>query len=86
MEMYLRAFINGKQNNWSKLLPIAKFTYNNAKNTSTSHTLFKFNYSYYSIVLFKKDVNFCLKSCSTNKLVENQRELIEVCYQNLLHV
>ena len=35
MEAYLRAFFNYKQNDWAKLLLMAEFTYNNAKNTST---------------------------------------------------
>jgi hypothetical protein len=28
IEVYLRNFINGRQNNWSELLPIAEFTHN----------------------------------------------------------
>ncbi len=38
IKAYFRAFVSEKQNNWAKLLPIAKFTYNNAKNTSIVHT------------------------------------------------
>ena len=43
MEAYLRAFVNLEQNDWACLLPIAEFTYNNAKNASTGHTLFELN-------------------------------------------
>ncbi len=65
---------------------MAGFAYNNAKNTSTNHTLFKLNCNYYSRVLFKKDVDLYLKSHSANKLVEELRKLMEVYYQNLFHV
>ncbi len=43
MEPYLQGFVNFKQNDWVKLLPIAKFAYNNAKNASTGHTPFELN-------------------------------------------
>ena len=57
---------------------MAKFAYNNAKNVNTSHTLFKLNYGYYHRILFEKDVNFYLRSCSTDKLAKKLRELIKV--------
>ncbi len=85
MEAYLRAFVNGEQDDWARLLPMAEFAYNNAKNTSTGHTPFKLNYSYHPRVSFEEDVNPRSRSCSTNELVEILRELIEVCCQNLLH-
>lgn len=42
------AFNNFKQNDQARFLPIAKQTYNNAKNITNSHTSFKLNYSYYT--------------------------------------
>ena len=65
---------------------MAEFAYNNTKNANTNYTPFKHNYSYYPKVFFEKDINFYLKSCSTNKLAEELKKLIEICYQNLLHV
>ena len=44
MEIYLQAFVNLKQNDWAKLLPMAKFASNNANNASTSYTPFDLNY------------------------------------------
>ena len=85
MEAYLRVFINWKQDNLVKLLSIPEFAYKNTKNTSTGHTLFEHNCSYYSKVFFKEDVDPCLRSCSTNKLAEKLKKLIEVYCQNLLH-
>ena len=43
MEAYLQAFVNFEQNNWARLLLIAEFAYNNAKNASTSFTPFELN-------------------------------------------
>ena len=64
---------------------MAEFAYNNIKNASIGHTLFEYNYDYHPKVLFKEDVDPCLKSCSTDKLDEKLRELIEVCCQNLFY-
>ncbi len=43
MERYLRAFVNWEQDNYIRLLPMAEFPYNNAKNASTGHIPFKLN-------------------------------------------
>ncbi len=63
---------------------MAEFVYNNAKNTSTSHTSFELNCGYHPRVFFKKDADLCLRSCFTNKLAKKLRELMEICCQNLL--
>ena len=85
MEAYLRSFVNWEQDNWAKLLVIAEFAYNNVKNARTGHTPCKVNCGYHPRVFFKENVNPCLKSCSTNKLAEELRELMEVYCQNLFH-
>ncbi len=85
MEAYLRAFVNWKQDDWAKLLPMAEFTYKNAKNSRTGHTPFELNYGYHPRVFFKEDVDLRSRSCSANELAEELKELIKVCYQNLLH-
>ncbi len=84
MEVYLRAYVNWEQDDWARLLPIAEFAYNNAKNASTGHTSFELNCSYYPRVSFEEDVDPRSRSRSANKLAEELRELMEVCYQNLL--
>ena len=86
MEAYLKAFVNWEQDDWAKLLPIAEFTYNNAKNASTSHTPFKLNCSYYPRVFFEEDVGFYSRSRFANKLAKELSKLMEVCCQNLLHI
>ncbi len=85
MEAYFRAFVNWEQDDWARLLPIAEFAYNNAKNASTGHTPFKLNCDYHPRISFKEDVDPRLRSRSANELAEELRELIEVCCQNLLH-
>ncbi len=64
---------------------MAGFTYNNSKNASTRHTLFKLNCGYNPKVSFQEDVDSRSRSCSANKLAEELRDLMEVCCQNLLH-
>ena len=77
IEVYLKAFINWKQNNWVRLLPIAKFSYNNIKNANIGHILFKLNCRFHLQVLFKENVDSHLKSCSIDKLAKKLEELIE---------
>ena len=43
MEAYFRTFVNYKQDNWTRLLPIAEFAYNNVKHASMGYTSFKLN-------------------------------------------
>lgn len=47
---------------------MAKFLYNNTKNTSIVYILFKLNYGYYFCVSFEENVNHFLKSKSVKKL------------------
>ncbi len=63
---------------------MAEFAYNNAKNASTSHILFELNCGYHPKVSFEEDVDPRSRSCSANKLVEELRELMEICCQNFL--
>ncbi len=57
---------------------MAKFAYNNTKNTSIGYTFFKFNCGFHSQVLFEEDVNSCSRSRLANKLADKLRELIEI--------
>ncbi len=85
MEAYLRAFVNWEQDDWARLLPIAEFAYNNAKNASIGHTPFELNIGYHPKVFFKEDVDPYSRSHSVNELAKELKMLIEVCCQNLLH-
>ncbi len=64
---------------------MVEFAYNNAKNTSTGHTLFELNCGYHFKVSFEKHIDPRSKSRYANKLAKELRELMEVCYQNFLY-
>ena len=85
MELCIRVFVNWEYDDWAKLLPMAEFACNNSKNTGIGHMLFELNCVYHPRVSFQKNVNSRTRFCSTNKLAEEEKELIEVCCQNLLH-
>ena len=85
MEAYLRAFVNFEQNDWARLLLMAKFAYNNAKNASTGFTTFEFNYGYHPWVSYEEDLNPRSKSKTTEELSSELRNLMAACQQNLHH-
>ena len=47
LEQYLRVYCNYQQDNWSDLLPIAEFAYNNAPNATTGISPFFANKGYH---------------------------------------
>src|SRR6266446_4143700 len=47
LEQYLRGYMNYQQDNWATLLPMAKFTYNNATNATTGVSPFFANKGYH---------------------------------------
>lgn len=47
LEQYLRCYIDYQQSNWSTLLPIAEFAYNNTIHASTKTTPFFANFGYH---------------------------------------
>ena len=47
LEQYLRIYCDLHEDDWSQLLPLAEFTYNNAKNSSTQMSPFYTNYGYH---------------------------------------
>ena len=73
IEAYLRAFINFEQNNQTRLLPMAKFAYNNAKNASTGHMPFELNCGHHPWVFFKENINHRSKSKSANKYQQSYK-------------
>ena len=85
IEAYLRAFVNYKQNDWARLFSIAKFAYNNAKNTSIGHTPFELNYGYHPCVFYIKDINCRSRFKSANELLTELQELMFVYRKNLYY-
>lgn len=64
---------------------MAKFTYNNAKNASTSYTPFELNYGYHLCVSYKKNIDPCSWSKSANELANKLKKLMATCRDNLQH-
>ena len=85
IETYFRAFVHFEQNDWAKLLPMAEFTYNNAKNASTGHMPFELNYGYHPRISYEENVDPRSQSKSADELSTELRELIIVCRKNLYH-
>ena len=79
MEAYFQAFVNFNQNNWARLLLMAKFVYNNGKNANTGYMPFELNCNYHLWMLYKKKVDPYSKSKSADKLSAELRELIIIC-------
>lgn len=82
MEAYLRVFVNYKQDNWTRLLPMVKFAYNNTKNASTGHTFFKLNCGYHPKVFYKDNIDLCSKSKAIDMLIIVLKALISVYREN----
>ena len=85
MEAYLRGFVNFEQNDWTRLLSMAEFADNNARNASTGHTPFELNCGYHPRTLYEEDVEPRSQSKSADELSAELRELMIVCRENLHH-
>ena len=85
IEAHFWAFVKFEQNDWARLLPIAEFAYNNAKNASTSHTPFKLNFGYHPCVFFKEDTNPRSRLKTADELLAELWKLMTVCRKNLYH-
>jgi len=55
VEQYIRVFGNYQQNDWTSLLPLAQFTYNNSQHSSIGTTPFYANYGYHPECNFVSD-------------------------------
>ena len=64
---------------------MAKFAYNNVKNSNTGYTPFKLNCGYHSCVFFEENTNPCFQSKSADELSVKLRDLMTVCQVNLYH-
>jgi len=57
LEQYLRVYCNYQQDNWSKLLPLAEFAYNNALSATTSVSPFFANKGYHLNITVHPECN-----------------------------
>ena len=79
IEAYLQVFVNIEQNNWARLLPMAEFAYNNAKNASTSYTSFELNCGYHPRISYKKNLDLYLQSKTEEELSSELQNLMATC-------
>ena len=77
--------MNWEENDWVQLLLMAKFAYNNSKNTNINHTFFKLNCSYHPQIFFKNKYNIYFRSFSANKLATKLKKLMNIYCQNFLY-
>ena len=80
LEQYLRIFCNYQQDNWSEILPLAKFMYNNSPSATTGITPFFANKGYHpNITVFPE----CeLASIKAHKYIIDLEELhAKLCEQ-----
>lgn len=64
---------------------MARFAYNNAKNTSSGYTSFELNYGYHLHVSYKGDIISWSRSKAVDKIAAKFRKLITVYKENLQH-
>ena len=57
LKQYLCVYCNYQQNNWSKLLPLVKFVYNNALSATTSVSLFFSHQEYHLTITVHPECN-----------------------------
>lgn len=70
----------------ARLLPKAKFVYNNAKNAETGNTSFELHYGYYLCILYKQDFNPYSNLKIVEKLTSELENLIDIYQQNLYYI
>ena len=84
LEQYLHVYYNYQQDNWSKLLPLVKFAYNNALSATTGVSLFFTNKGYHLNITVHPERDICYElkllewSSRTTLVLSNTRELDRV--------
>ena len=75
LEQYLQIYCNYQQDNWSSLLPLAEFAYNNAPNVTTGISPFFANKGYDLAITIHPEYN--LVSSKAQNYITNLAELHE---------
>ena len=82
LEQYLRIYCNYQQDNWSSLLPLAEFTYNNAPSVTTGVSPFFANKGYNPAITIHPEYN--LVSYKAQNYVTDLAELHEELQKAIL--
>lgn len=80
LEQYLRIYCDYHQDDWSQLLPLAEFVYNNAKNSSTGMSPFYANYGYHP----RHTIKVRQQVGPTNPTAEALAERLKQVHQELI--
>ena len=78
LEAYLRAYVNYEQDNWSELLPLAQYAYNNAKHSAIQTSPFFANFGYHPTA-FPTQVD----TTSTTPAAEERARNLVASHENL---
>src|SRR5882724_3540456 len=81
LEQYLQVYCNYQQDNWSKLLPLAEFAYNNTPSGTTSITPFFANKGYHLNLTVHPERN--LASACACDFVTDLDKLHQLLRQNI---
>jgi hypothetical protein len=81
LEQYLRVFCNYQQDNWSELLPLAEFAYNNAPNETTKVSPFFANKGYHPNLSIHPERD--LASARAREFAQDLSELHEHLISNI---
>ena len=89
LEQYLYVYCNYQQDNWSKLLPLVEFAYNNAPSATTSISLFFTNKGYHPNIIvhpehdiaFSQACDFTINLDELQSTLKAEISMAQQCYQ-----
>src|SRR6266571_4235027 len=84
LEQYLRIYCNYQQDNWSELLPLTEFAYNNALNATTSVSPFFANKGYHPNISIHPEQD--LTSIRAQEYSINLDSLHQFLHEEMLHM
>jgi hypothetical protein len=83
LEQYLRIYCNYQQDNWSELLPLAEFSYNNALSATTGFSLFFANKGYHPNLTVHPERD--LSSARAREYSDNLDSLHQFLHEEMAH-
>ena len=89
LEQYLHVYCNYQQDNWSKLLPLVEFAYNNAPSATTGVFPFFANKGYYPNITVHPECNiassrargFAIDLDELQSTIKSEISMAQQCYQ-----
>jgi len=89
LEQYLHVYCNYQQDNWSELLPLTEFAYNNAPSTTTGVSSFFANKGYHlnitvhpeCDIAFSRACDFAVDLNELQSILKAEISTAQQCYQ-----